>query len=136
MSIFAGARKYDLKILAEELGETVNDSHKLKDLEKMILASKEYDEESVVLYLWACITFYQSGHVPQQTLGESRKVPNTIRVQLQLTCVAQVLDTTSPPFLKIKSLWGTSDSTGTCRNLSRACWNWWTPHLRTIQLNI
>ncbi|GBM14271.1 hypothetical protein AVEN_128338-1 [Araneus ventricosus] len=24
-------------------------------------------------------TFYQSGHVPQQTLGESRKVSNTIR---------------------------------------------------------
>ncbi|GBM79668.1 hypothetical protein AVEN_59161-1 [Araneus ventricosus] len=46
MSIFAGARKCDLKILAEELGETVNDSYKLKDLKKMILASKEYDEES------------------------------------------------------------------------------------------
>ncbi|GBM09511.1 hypothetical protein AVEN_100424-1 [Araneus ventricosus] len=45
MSIFAGARMYDLKILAEELGQTVNDSHKLKDLIKMILASKEYDEE-------------------------------------------------------------------------------------------
>ncbi|GBM07638.1 hypothetical protein AVEN_228142-1 [Araneus ventricosus] len=46
MSIFAGARKRDLKILAEELGETVNGSHKLKDLKKIILASKEYDEES------------------------------------------------------------------------------------------
>ncbi|GBN44264.1 hypothetical protein AVEN_125417-1 [Araneus ventricosus] len=46
MSIFAGARKCDLKILAEELGETVNDSHKLKDLKKIILASKENDEES------------------------------------------------------------------------------------------
>ncbi|GBN39332.1 hypothetical protein AVEN_132770-1 [Araneus ventricosus] len=46
MSIFAGARKCDLKILAEELGETVNDSYKLKDLKKIILASKEYDEES------------------------------------------------------------------------------------------
>ncbi|GBM09863.1 hypothetical protein AVEN_241195-1 [Araneus ventricosus] len=46
MSIFTGARKCDLKILAEELGETVNDSHKLKDLKKIILASKEYDEES------------------------------------------------------------------------------------------
>ncbi|GBN76717.1 hypothetical protein AVEN_147767-1 [Araneus ventricosus] len=46
MSIFAGAKKCDLKILAEELGETVNDSHKLKDLKKIILASKEYDEES------------------------------------------------------------------------------------------
>ncbi|GBM46714.1 hypothetical protein AVEN_79794-1 [Araneus ventricosus] len=46
MSVFAGARKCDLKILAEELGETVNDSHKLKDLKKIILASKEYDEES------------------------------------------------------------------------------------------
>ncbi|GBN30026.1 hypothetical protein AVEN_67206-1 [Araneus ventricosus] len=45
MSIFAGARKYDLKILAEELGEKVDDSHKLKDLKKIILASKEYDEE-------------------------------------------------------------------------------------------
>ncbi|GBN53054.1 hypothetical protein AVEN_70671-1 [Araneus ventricosus] len=45
MSIFAGVRKCDL-ILAEELGETVNDSHKLKDLKKIILASKEYDEES------------------------------------------------------------------------------------------
>ncbi|GBM17972.1 hypothetical protein AVEN_71657-1 [Araneus ventricosus] len=46
MSIFAGARKCDLKILAEQLGETVNDSHKLKDLKKIILVSKEYDEES------------------------------------------------------------------------------------------
>ncbi|GBN91866.1 hypothetical protein AVEN_202452-1, partial [Araneus ventricosus] len=46
MSIFAGARKCDLKILAEELGETVNDSYKLKDLKKIILATKEYDEES------------------------------------------------------------------------------------------
>ncbi|GBM27168.1 hypothetical protein AVEN_207497-1 [Araneus ventricosus] len=46
MSIFAGARKCDIKILAEELEETVNDSHKLKDLKKMILANKEYDEES------------------------------------------------------------------------------------------
>ncbi|GBN17294.1 hypothetical protein AVEN_227672-1 [Araneus ventricosus] len=45
MSIFAGARKCDLKI-SEELGETVNDSHKLKNLKKIILASKEYDEES------------------------------------------------------------------------------------------
>ncbi|GBM59574.1 hypothetical protein AVEN_255767-1, partial [Araneus ventricosus] len=46
MSIFAGARKCNLKILAEELGETVNDRHKLKELKKIILASKEYDEES------------------------------------------------------------------------------------------
>ncbi|GBM31155.1 hypothetical protein AVEN_109996-1 [Araneus ventricosus] len=46
MSIFAGARKCDLKILTEELGETVNVSHKLKDLKKIILASKEYDVES------------------------------------------------------------------------------------------
>ncbi|GBO19014.1 hypothetical protein AVEN_133629-1, partial [Araneus ventricosus] len=46
MSIFAGAWKCDLKILAEELGETVNDSHKLKDLKKIILANKEYDEEN------------------------------------------------------------------------------------------
>ncbi|GBM14574.1 hypothetical protein AVEN_34984-1 [Araneus ventricosus] len=45
MSIFAGARKCDLKILAEELRETVDDSHKLKDLKNMILASKEYDKE-------------------------------------------------------------------------------------------
>ncbi|GBN10959.1 hypothetical protein AVEN_196053-1 [Araneus ventricosus] len=51
MSIFAGVRKCDLKILAEELGETVNDSHKLKDLKRMILASKEYDEESVKEWL-------------------------------------------------------------------------------------
>ncbi|GBN16387.1 hypothetical protein AVEN_231928-1 [Araneus ventricosus] len=46
MSIFAGERKCDLKIWAEELRETVNDGHKLKDLKKIILASKEYDEES------------------------------------------------------------------------------------------
>ncbi|GBN86720.1 hypothetical protein AVEN_204981-1 [Araneus ventricosus] len=45
MSIFAGARKCDLKILTEELGETVDGSHKLKDLKKIILGSKEYDEE-------------------------------------------------------------------------------------------
>ncbi|GBL59990.1 hypothetical protein AVEN_44189-1 [Araneus ventricosus] len=55
MSIFTGARKCDLKILDEELGETwrsfVNDSHQLKDLKKMILASKEYDEESAKEWL-------------------------------------------------------------------------------------
>ncbi|GBO01275.1 hypothetical protein AVEN_22291-1 [Araneus ventricosus] len=51
MSIFAGARKCDIKILAEELGETVDDSHKLKDLKKMILANKEYDEESAKEWL-------------------------------------------------------------------------------------
>ncbi|GBM71464.1 hypothetical protein AVEN_273932-1 [Araneus ventricosus] len=51
MSIFAGAQKCDLKILAAKLGETVNDSHKLKDLKKMILASKEYDEESAKEWL-------------------------------------------------------------------------------------
>ncbi|GBO34142.1 hypothetical protein AVEN_206538-1 [Araneus ventricosus] len=45
MSIFAGARKCYLKILAEELRETVDESHKLKDLTKMILPNKEYDEE-------------------------------------------------------------------------------------------
>ncbi|GBO35468.1 hypothetical protein AVEN_111903-1 [Araneus ventricosus] len=45
MSVFAGARKCNLKILAEELEEKVDDSHKLKDLKKMILASKEYDKE-------------------------------------------------------------------------------------------
>ncbi|GBO34037.1 hypothetical protein AVEN_157287-1 [Araneus ventricosus] len=45
MFIFAGARKCDLKILAEELEEKVDDSHKLKDLKKMILASKVYDED-------------------------------------------------------------------------------------------
>ncbi|GBM07785.1 hypothetical protein AVEN_33081-1 [Araneus ventricosus] len=55
MSIFAGARKYDLKILAEEHGETVNDSHKLKDLKKIILASKEYDEESAKEWMNAII---------------------------------------------------------------------------------
>ncbi|GBO25174.1 hypothetical protein AVEN_22056-1 [Araneus ventricosus] len=46
MSIFAGARKCDLKILDEELGETDDDSHKLKDLKKMILESKDYDDWS------------------------------------------------------------------------------------------
>ncbi|GBM58925.1 hypothetical protein AVEN_80723-1 [Araneus ventricosus] len=51
MSIFAGARKCDLKILAEELRETVKDRHKLKDLKKMILASKEYDEERAKKWL-------------------------------------------------------------------------------------
>ncbi|GBM02216.1 hypothetical protein AVEN_162299-1 [Araneus ventricosus] len=55
MSIFVGARKCDLKILAEELGETVNDSHKLKDLKKIILASKEYDEESAKEWMNAII---------------------------------------------------------------------------------
>ncbi|GBM92587.1 hypothetical protein AVEN_217273-1 [Araneus ventricosus] len=45
MSIVVGLRKCDLKLLAGELGETVDDSHKLKDLKMMILANKEYDEE-------------------------------------------------------------------------------------------
>ncbi|GBM52644.1 hypothetical protein AVEN_68329-1 [Araneus ventricosus] len=45
MSIFAGARKCDLKIMAEEFGEKFDDSHESKDLKKLILASKEYDEE-------------------------------------------------------------------------------------------
>ena len=47
MSIFANARKCDLKVLAEELGEEINDRHKISDLKKIILASKEYDEECV-----------------------------------------------------------------------------------------
>ncbi|GBM16496.1 hypothetical protein AVEN_148885-1 [Araneus ventricosus] len=51
MSIFVGAKKCDIKILAEELGETVDDSHKLKDLKKMILACKEYDQESAKKWL-------------------------------------------------------------------------------------
>ncbi|GBL86779.1 hypothetical protein AVEN_96019-1 [Araneus ventricosus] len=55
MSIFAGARKCDLKILAEELGEKVDDSHKLKDLKKMILSSKEYDEKCAKEWLNAII---------------------------------------------------------------------------------
>ncbi|GBM11069.1 hypothetical protein AVEN_259760-1 [Araneus ventricosus] len=45
MSVFVGARKCDLKILAQELGQKVDDSHKLKDLKKLILARKEYDGE-------------------------------------------------------------------------------------------
>ncbi|GBN35779.1 hypothetical protein AVEN_79531-1 [Araneus ventricosus] len=45
LSIFVGARKCNLKILAEELEEKGDDSHNLKDLKKIILASKEYDEE-------------------------------------------------------------------------------------------
>ncbi|GBM80495.1 hypothetical protein AVEN_91781-1 [Araneus ventricosus] len=40
MPIFAGARKCDIKKLAEELGETVDDSHKLKDLKKMIFGEQ------------------------------------------------------------------------------------------------
>ncbi|GBN77662.1 hypothetical protein AVEN_128467-1 [Araneus ventricosus] len=55
MSVFAGARKRDLKILAEELGEKVDDSHKLKDMKKMILSSKEYDEECAKEWLDAII---------------------------------------------------------------------------------
>ncbi|GBN37491.1 hypothetical protein AVEN_36526-1 [Araneus ventricosus] len=55
MSIFARARKCDLKILTEELGEKVDDSHKRKDLKKMILASKEYDEECTKEWLNAII---------------------------------------------------------------------------------
>ncbi|GBM16382.1 hypothetical protein AVEN_129707-1 [Araneus ventricosus] len=51
MSIFAATRKCDLKILTEELGETANDSHKLKDLKNMIWASNEYDEESAKEWL-------------------------------------------------------------------------------------
>ncbi|GBM30488.1 hypothetical protein AVEN_237711-1 [Araneus ventricosus] len=50
-NVYLEARNCDLKILSEELGETVNDSHKLKDLKKMILASKEYDEESAKEWL-------------------------------------------------------------------------------------
>ncbi|KFM72496.1 Retrovirus-related Pol polyprotein from transposon 17.6, partial [Stegodyphus mimosarum] len=45
MSIFGKAKKCDLRILAEELGEDVNESYKMCDLKKIILASKEYDEE-------------------------------------------------------------------------------------------
>ncbi|GBN22515.1 hypothetical protein AVEN_187820-1 [Araneus ventricosus] len=45
MSIFNESRKCDSKILAEELGENVDDSHKLKDMKKMILANKKYGED-------------------------------------------------------------------------------------------
>ncbi|GBL86851.1 hypothetical protein AVEN_96076-1 [Araneus ventricosus] len=75
MSIFAGARKCDLKILAEELGETVNDSHKLKDLKKIILASKEYDEESAKEWMNTIIIERkerEENEIRQQEIAEQR----------------------------------------------------------------
>ncbi|GBM43838.1 hypothetical protein AVEN_166234-1 [Araneus ventricosus] len=75
MSIFAGARKCDLKILAEELGETVNDSHKLKDLKKMILGSKEYDEESAQEWMNTIINERkerEENEIRQQEIAERR----------------------------------------------------------------
>ncbi|GBM91461.1 hypothetical protein AVEN_52161-1 [Araneus ventricosus] len=76
MSIFAGARKCDLKILAEELGETVNDSHKLKDLKKMILASKEYDEESAKEWMNTIINERkerEENEIRQEEIAERRR---------------------------------------------------------------
>ncbi|GBM21953.1 hypothetical protein AVEN_187951-1 [Araneus ventricosus] len=76
MSVFAGARKCDLKILAEELGETVNDSHKLKDLKKIILASKEYDEESAKEWMNTIINERkerEENEIRQQEIAERRR---------------------------------------------------------------
>ncbi|GBO00189.1 hypothetical protein AVEN_41961-1 [Araneus ventricosus] len=76
MSIFAGARKCDLKILAEELGETVNDSHKLKDLKKIILASKEYDEESAKEWMNTIINERKEGEeneIRKEEIAEQKR---------------------------------------------------------------
>ncbi|GBN24235.1 hypothetical protein AVEN_102239-1 [Araneus ventricosus] len=73
MSIFAGARKCDLKILAEELAETVNDSHKLKDLKKMILASKEYDEESAKEWLNTIINEREENEIRKEEIAEQKR---------------------------------------------------------------
>ncbi|GBN31206.1 hypothetical protein AVEN_130144-1 [Araneus ventricosus] len=76
MSIFAGARKCDLKILAEELGETVNDSHNLKDLKKIILASKEYDEESAKEWMNMIInerTEREENEIRQEAMAERKR---------------------------------------------------------------
>ncbi|GBL79315.1 hypothetical protein AVEN_92521-1 [Araneus ventricosus] len=63
MSIFAGGR---LKLLAEELGEMVDDGHKLKDFKKMILASKEYDEESAKKWLNTLINERKGKEIAEQ----------------------------------------------------------------------
>ncbi|GBM26731.1 hypothetical protein AVEN_175886-1 [Araneus ventricosus] len=76
MSIFAGARKCDLKILAEDLGETVNDSHKLKDLKKIILASKEYNGESAKEWMNTIINERkerEETEIRQQEIAERRR---------------------------------------------------------------
>ncbi|GBL90031.1 hypothetical protein AVEN_178424-1 [Araneus ventricosus] len=76
MSIFAGARKSDLKILAVELGETVIDSHKLKDLKKMILTSKECDEESVKEWLNTIINerkVREENEIRKEEIAERRR---------------------------------------------------------------
>ncbi|GBM10937.1 hypothetical protein AVEN_171424-1 [Araneus ventricosus] len=76
MSIFVGARKCDLKILAEELGETVNDSHKLKDLKKIIFASKEYDEESAKEWMDTIINERkekEENEIRQEEIAERRR---------------------------------------------------------------
>ncbi|GBM29611.1 hypothetical protein AVEN_130089-1 [Araneus ventricosus] len=76
MFIFAGARKCDFKILAEELGETVNDSHKLNDLKKIILASKEYDEESAKEWMNTIINERkerEENEIRQQETAERRR---------------------------------------------------------------
>ncbi|GBL98566.1 hypothetical protein AVEN_19638-1 [Araneus ventricosus] len=76
MSIFAGARKCDLKILAEEFGETVNDSHKLKDLKKIILANKEYDEESAKEWMNTIINEKkerEENEIRQEEISERRR---------------------------------------------------------------
>ncbi|GBM31044.1 hypothetical protein AVEN_46483-1 [Araneus ventricosus] len=76
MSIFAKARKCDLKILDEKLGETVNESHKLKDLKKIILASKEYDEESAKEWMNTIINERKErgeNEIRQQEIAERRR---------------------------------------------------------------
>ncbi|GBM57134.1 hypothetical protein AVEN_237375-1 [Araneus ventricosus] len=73
MSIFAGGRKCDLEILAEELGETVNVSHKLKDLKKMILANKEYDEESAKEWLNTVINEREENERRNEEIAERKR---------------------------------------------------------------
>ncbi|GBN25081.1 hypothetical protein AVEN_121010-1 [Araneus ventricosus] len=84
MSILAGSRKCCLKILAEELGEKVNDSHKLKDLKKIILASKECDEECAKEWLNTIIERKEKEEIQEHRRQEEivgRKLQEEIQIE-------------------------------------------------------
>ncbi|GBM21901.1 hypothetical protein AVEN_11302-1 [Araneus ventricosus] len=64
-------------MLAEELGEKVDDSHKLKDLKRMILARKEYDEECT--REWLIMIINERKEEIQKTDQLKRKVSQEVK---------------------------------------------------------
>ncbi|GBN16413.1 hypothetical protein AVEN_256444-1 [Araneus ventricosus] len=85
MFIFGGPKKCDLKILAEELVEKVDDSHKLKDLKKMILAPKEYDEECAKEWLNTIINERKEKEEIQERRRQAEIAERKLQEKIQIS---------------------------------------------------